>query len=103
MDAATTLRRARATAGLSLRELAQKAGTSHSTLAAYEGGRKVPTADTLARVVGAAGFDLVYQLQPRPAGIDLRERERELRAVLHLAAQFPARHDADLQAPVFGR
>ena len=36
------LRRARLSAGLSLREVAQRAGTSHATLSAYERGLKSP-------------------------------------------------------------
>ncbi len=37
------LERARLDAGLSLRELARRAGTSHVTLSAYEHGTKSPT------------------------------------------------------------
>ena len=54
MDAARTLRRARRDAGLSLRALAGRAGTSHATLAAYEAGRAVPRVDTLDRILRAA-------------------------------------------------
>lgn len=45
--------------GLSQEELARQAGTSRPTLSAYENGRKAPTADTLERLVRAAGFQLV--------------------------------------------
>ena len=48
MDAATTITWVRREAGLTLRALAARAGTSHATIAAYEAGRKVPNADTLA-------------------------------------------------------
>ena len=58
MSAAVTLRRARQRSGLSLRELAGRAGTSHSTVAAYEAGRKVPTVETFDRLLRAAGFEL---------------------------------------------
>ena len=47
------LRRARLSAGLSLREVAQRAGTSHATLSAYERGLKSPTLDTFLRIVNA--------------------------------------------------
>lgn len=50
--------RARKTAGFSQLELARRAGTSRPTLSAYEHGRKAPTADTLERVLAAAGFVL---------------------------------------------
>lgn len=50
--------RARAAAGLSQVELARRAGTSRTTLSAYEHGRKAPSADTLGRLVSAAGWRL---------------------------------------------
>lgn len=52
------LRAAREVAGLSQEELARRAGTSRPTLSAYERGRKAPTADTLERLLVAAGFRL---------------------------------------------
>jgi transcriptional regulator with XRE-family HTH domain len=103
MDAATLLRRVRHRAGLSLRALADRASTSHSTLAAYEAGRKVPSIDTLARVVRAAGFDLGVELTPAVGGPDAKARGRELVEVLELAELFPARHASHLEYPPFGR
>ncbi len=103
MDAASILRRARTRAGLSLRELAERAGTSHATLAAYESGRKVPGSATLDRIVRAAGFQMEVTLTPRIGAIDPADRGRELVEVLELAAHFPARHARHLEAPVFGR
>src|SRR5690348_14066078 len=50
--------RARRTAGLSQAELARRAGTSRTTLSAYEHGRKSPSLDTLERLLAAAGFEL---------------------------------------------
>ncbi|HEY3833634.1 MAG TPA: helix-turn-helix transcriptional regulator [Acidimicrobiia bacterium] len=101
MNGPTLIRRARARSGLSLRALAERAGTSHSTLAAYEAGRISPTLDTLERILGAAGFTATITLTPR-AATD-RERGRELRQALELAAQFPARHAPSIEYPVFGR
>ena len=101
MDARSTIRSARLSAGLTLRELGERAGTSHSTLAAYEAGRKVPTVDTFVRVVDAAGFRVAVELQA--TGPDLAGRGEELEAVLDLAAQFPARHDRQLRYPPFLR
>ncbi len=100
MTAAATLRRARHEAGMTLRQLAHRAGTSHSTLAAYEAGAKVPSVATLDRIVRAAGFALDLELRRR---IDDPDRGGELEQVLELAAQFPARHHARLRFPVFGR
>jgi transcriptional regulator with XRE-family HTH domain len=59
MDPAHLIRSARRRAGLSLRELAARSATSHATLAAYEQGRKVPRADTMLRILEAAGTELV--------------------------------------------
>lgn len=103
MDASALLRRARSSAGLSLRVLAERAGTSHSTLAAYEAGRKEPSITTLERLLRAAGFELGVEMRPCVGGSDREARGRELAEVLNLAEQFPARHTRRLQYPVFGR
>lgn len=105
MRAATVLRRARTESGLTLRSLAQRAGTSHSTISAYETGTKTPSVETLNRIVRAAGFELDVQLARRitvaPDGPT--DRGRELEAVLELASHFPARHAPTLDAPIFAR
>jgi transcriptional regulator with XRE-family HTH domain len=88
---------------MTLRELAQRAGTSHSTLAAYEAGRKAPTLDTFDRILRASGVELRTELQPAIGGPDRRERGQELIDALELAAMFPARHEATLTAPAFPR
>ena len=103
MDAAVTLRRVRLRSGLTLRALAARAETSHSTLSAYEAGRKIPTVETLDRIARAAGFELDVELAPAVGGIDRTARGRELAEVLELAEQFPARHAAKLDFPVFPR
>ncbi len=107
MDVGVVLRESRRRSGLSLRALGDLAGTSHSTLAAYESGRKVPTAATLNRIVEAAGFGLDVglrrRIRSRRAGDHVLLRGDELVAALDLAGEFPARHDRTLDAPVFGR
>jgi transcriptional regulator with XRE-family HTH domain len=85
MDAARLIRSARHAAGLTLRELAAAAGTSHSTLAAYETGAKTPTVDTLDRIVAAAGFRIETVLVPAPDAFDHDARGRELADLLELA------------------
>ena len=50
-------------AGLSQAALATIAGTSRPTLSAYEHGRKSPTLQTAARILGAAGFELALEPQ----------------------------------------
>ncbi|MCU0309488.1 MAG: helix-turn-helix domain-containing protein [Acidimicrobiales bacterium] len=103
MDAALLLRQARHRRRLSLRALAARAGTSHSTLSAYETGRKVPTVDTLERILRAAGFDATTELVPAVGGPDPTDRGRELIDVLELAAMFPARHAPTLTTAPFPR
>lgn len=102
MNAAAALRRARSGAGLSLRELARRAGTSHATLVAYEAGRKAPSVETFDRVMRAAGYVVNLELTPVVGGPDPAERGRELVEVLELAARFPARHSQTLEYPRFG-
>ena len=104
MDAARLIRTARRRAGLTLRELAERAHTSHSTLAAYDQARKTPNVDTLDRILTACGFRVDVSLAPRPAEVaaDPVARGRELVEVLELAEMFPARHARTLDAPPFG-
>ena len=103
MAAATTLREARRRSELTLRDLARLAGTSHSTLSAYESGAKTPSTATFERIVAAAGFSLDRTLRPRVRSRDGIDRGAELEAVLDLAEEFPARHTPDLDGPIFGR
>ena len=103
MNAAHLIRTARLGAGLTLRELGERAGTSHSTLAAYESGSKSPNVSTLNRVLGAAGFAADVELHRRQHGSAELSRGEELKAVLELAAGFPARHADRMEMPVFGR
>jgi transcriptional regulator with XRE-family HTH domain len=103
MDTPSLLRSARRRAGLGLRELARRAGTSHATLHAYEAGVVEPRVETLQRIATAAGFAIDVTLTPRPDGGRREARGQELVEVLALAAEFPARHHRRLRAPVFGR
>jgi transcriptional regulator with XRE-family HTH domain len=100
MHAREIVREARQRAGLSQRLLAQRAGTSHSTLAAYETGAKVPTLHTLLRVVEGAGFRLEMRVAAVAPFDDRRERGAELARVLELAELFPAKHDDELAYPL---
>ena len=101
MNAAVELRTARLRAGLTLRELARRAGTSHATLAAYESGRKAPSVATFDRIVRAAGFRPDLELTKSVGGADPADRGRELVEVLELAGRFPARHSHTLGFPRF--
>lgn len=98
MTPASRLRSARTRAGLTLRALAERAGTSHTALAAYESGTKVPRVDTFERIMWAAGFES-RDVAVRPPGDDPVKKGEELFQVLLLAGQFPARHAKTLQYP----
>lgn len=68
------VRQLRQHAGVTQQELARKAGTSQSTIAAYETGAKSPTLRTLERLAGA--LDLKIRLAVNPALT--REDQRSL-------------------------
>jgi len=65
------LERARHLAGKSQDELAELAGTSRTTLSAYERGRKSPTLTTVARILESIGFELALDEQVAFHTIDL--------------------------------
>ena len=66
------IRQLRLDAGLTQHELAAKAGTSQSTIAAYESGAKHPTWKTIARVAAAVGLEPVVSFTPRMQYADIR-------------------------------
>jgi transcriptional regulator with XRE-family HTH domain len=101
MEAARVIREARRRSGLSLRELAERAGTSHATLSAYEHRRVQPSVATLDRLVSAAGLEFEIRFTRRVRVFDDLARGPELEMALALAEQFPARHAASLDAPIF--
>ena len=98
MDAADGIRDARRRAGLTVRQLARRADTSHSAIVAYESGAKVPGGPTLERILRSCGFGLRIELVPLAPFEDRRARGRELVDVLDLAEQFPARHRGGISA-----
>jgi transcriptional regulator with XRE-family HTH domain len=76
MEAASALRRARAKAGLSQRELGRRAGVSQTTISLIEDGKTSPRFETLDRLLEVCGFEL--ELIPRAGvGVD-RTALREL-------------------------
>jgi transcriptional regulator with XRE-family HTH domain len=99
ITAPMALRNAREESGLSLRELARRAGTSHATLLAYENGRKTPSVDTFVRILEAAGFAVDFHMSRRIRRRDGIDRGEELEQVLLLAEQFPARVKRTIDYP----
>lgn len=105
MDIGQLIADCRYKVGLSRRELARRAGTSASTLTAYEAGSKIPSVATLERILKATGHQLAIGVrpilgpdQPFPAA-----RGREVADVLDLADRLPADHHEQLTYPLFPR
>ena len=67
------LERARIEAGLSQDELAERAGTSRTTISAYEHGRKSPTLATATRLLSSAGYELTVEPRITFAEVQLRQ------------------------------
>jgi transcriptional regulator with XRE-family HTH domain len=65
MEITRLLRDARHAAGITQLELASRAGTAQSAVAAYESGARTPTLATLQRLLGACEHELEVFAQPR--------------------------------------
>lgn len=103
-ELAVALREARHAAGLTLRALAGRAGTSHSTLLAYEKGAKMPSISTFLRVLEACDFAVDLSLRRRVRRRQTLMRGEELEQVLMLAEAFPNRYEENrtpLEFPKF--
>ena len=55
------IEQARLAAGLTQQAMAEQAGTSRTTLSAYEHGRKSPNLETVERLILVAGYELTLQ------------------------------------------
>ncbi|HTU87064.1 MAG TPA: helix-turn-helix transcriptional regulator [Solirubrobacteraceae bacterium] len=66
--AAALLQLARLKAGLSQRELGERASVPTTMISAYELDKRQPTLATLLRLLRAAGFDLRMRLEPTEPG-----------------------------------
>ena len=64
LQAARTIRTARARANLTQAQLGARAGVTQSVISAYESGKRQPGVPALAALVDAAGFDLVVRRPP---------------------------------------
>ena len=102
MEIGWLLRTARRDAGLTQSELARRGGTSQATLSAYESGAKVPSAETLARLLAAAGARLTTEPTTpvvRPSAEELDRRGHVLGQVIDLAERLPVRFSPTLRYP----
>jgi uncharacterized protein len=91
-DAGVLLAGVRREAGLTQADLARRAGTSQAMVARYETGAASPTVRTLARLLRAAGRELVLsgppagpEESPGPVAALLREHRAEIRAAAEAA------------------
>jgi len=100
MDAAVLLQEVRRRSGLSRRKLAQRGGTSASTLAAYETGASVPSVSTLERILRAAGFEAEVTLRRSPP-TDERELAEKIETLFSFVDALPRRQRGPLRYPVF--
>ena len=90
-DAAALLATVRREAGLTQAELARRAKTSQAMVARYETGAASPTVRTLARLLRAAGRELVLAgpastdqpVMHGPVAVLLREHRKEILAAAH--------------------
>ncbi len=81
------LRRARRGAGISQAELAFRAHVVQSVISTYEAGRRQPSLPVLTKLIDAAGYDLVVDVQQQPpqlsrlsgpVGRQVRRKRRDL-------------------------
>ncbi|MEX0993517.1 MAG: helix-turn-helix transcriptional regulator [Solirubrobacterales bacterium] len=79
MDVGALIRRSREEAGLSQRELAQRAGTSQPAVAKIESGITSPTVKTLERLMEASGQRAALAAEPIDTGVDLTQIAAGLR------------------------
>lgn len=105
MDIGQLIADCRYKVGLSRRELARRAGTSASTLTAYEAGTKIPSVRTLERILRATGHQLAIGVRPilGPDQPFPEARGKEVADLLDLADRLPADHDEQLTYPVLAR
>jgi transcriptional regulator with XRE-family HTH domain len=94
-ESADLLRRARAAAGLSQRDLARRAGVPQPLISAYEKGRRQPGADMLLRLVRATGHDLTLYSTVEAS----RDAAAKLEQVVAIASALPARRRGPLTFP----
>lgn len=89
------LREARSAAGFTQRELAARGGVAATLLSHDENGRRQPAADTLLRLLEAAGS----RLEVRSSVADSRDAAAVLEQVCAVAMALPRRDPGPLRYP----
>lgn len=82
---------ARQEAGLSQRELAERAGVTQSEIARIESGKREPSIPTLQRILAGAGLELRFRLAPSDDHDEVLSR-RQARRSAPQKAVAAARH-----------
>jgi len=99
--AAALLQVARLKAGLSQRELAERASVPSTMISAYERDKRQPSLETLRKLLHAAGFDLSMRLVPldrHDEVLEALERERSVAERRRRDRQVEAWREARLLA-----
>jgi len=80
---------------MSQAELATRAGVAQSVISAYEAGRRQPALSTLARLIEAAGYDLVVDIRRKPRRLSRLSGPvgRKVRRKRHELVAAAAAHD----------
>jgi transcriptional regulator with XRE-family HTH domain len=79
--AAALLQLARLKAGMSQRELAERASVPTTMISAYERDKRQPSLETLLRLLHAAGFELTMELEPHDPHDDVLAALEDTRSV----------------------
>ncbi len=74
MTASSLLRAARRTSGLGQAEVARRSGTSQPDVSFVERGKRIPTVDTLERLLAGTGHRLVAVPSARPTSVETGDR-----------------------------
>lgn len=93
VSAAELIRDARARAELTQVQLAVRAGVTQSVISTYENGRREPSLAALQRLLLAAGFTTVIELEPVQDPPPLRERvEAHREQLVHIVRSLGGRN-----------
>jgi transcriptional regulator with XRE-family HTH domain len=108
MAIASIVREARRRAGLTQAALAARAGVPKSTVGRIESGARIPSADLVERLVGAAGLEVTVSLSEPDPGTDsmfertLRRTPAQRLADATRAARFVLRGRREVAAATDG-
>jgi len=88
---------ARQQAGISQRELAERAGVTQSEIARIESGKREPSIPTIQRILAGAGLEIRFRLMPRDDHDQVLNAREEHRSSAERAVEF-ARHRRNVAA-----